>query len=48
MIELAVRSRLALRSFVLTLLDRAELLGPDELRSDLVDWLGALTGEDAA
>jgi proteasome accessory factor B len=47
-IELAVRSRVALRSFVLTLLDRAELLGPDDLRSDLVDWLDALSGEDAA
>jgi proteasome accessory factor B len=27
------------RSFVLTFLDHAELLGPDELRADLVSWL---------
>ncbi len=47
-IELAVRSSLALRNFVLTLLDRAELLGPPELRADLVDWLAALADEDAA
>jgi proteasome accessory factor B len=47
-IELAVRNRVALRNYVLTLLDRAELLGPAELRSELVEWLTALAGEDAA
>jgi predicted DNA-binding transcriptional regulator YafY len=27
------------RAFVLGFLDHAEVLGPDELRADLVDWL---------
>lgn len=31
----------AFRSFALTLLDHAEVLGPPEARSDLVDWLEA-------
>lgn len=37
-----VRNRAAFRSFVLTFLDGAELLGPDELRTDMVAWLEAL------
>ncbi len=37
--EVAVRNRDAFRSFVLDLLDHAELLSPQELRDDLVDWL---------
>ena len=37
-----VRNREAFRSFVLTFLDGAELLGPDELRTDMVTWLEAL------
>lgn len=41
-IELAVRNRSGLRNFVLTLLDRGELLGPPELREELVDWLRTL------
>lgn len=45
-IELTVRSPGALRSFVLTLLDRAELLGPEDLRADLVGWLTSMAGAD--
>jgi predicted DNA-binding transcriptional regulator YafY len=43
-IVLAVRvtNRDAFRSFVLGFLDHAELLGPPELRNDLVAWLEAL------
>jgi|TARA_B100001971_G_scaffold205278_1_gene222526 proteasome accessory factor B len=37
-----VRNRDAFRSFVLTFLDGAELLGPDGLRTDMVTWLEAL------
>ncbi len=47
-IELTVRDPESLRNFVLTLLDRAELLGPPELRADLVEWLRNLAGEQAA
>ena len=39
---LAVRNRDAFRSFVLSFLEHAEVLEPDELRADLVDWLEAL------
>lgn len=38
-LELAVRSTTGLRNFVLTMLDRAEILSPPELRRDLVDWV---------
>lgn len=43
-VVLAVRvtNRDAFRSFVLGFLDHAELLGPPELRADLVGWLEAL------
>lgn len=47
-IELSVRNPDALRNHVLTMLDRAELLGPPELRDDLIDWLRSLADEDAA
>ncbi len=47
-IELQVRNSVSLRNFVLTLLDRAELLGPPALRDDLVAWLRGLAGEEAA
>lgn len=45
-VVLAVRvtNRDAFRSFVLGFLDHAEVLGPSELRADLVDWLEALCG----
>jgi proteasome accessory factor B len=46
-IELTVRNPEALRNFVLTLLDRGELLGPEDLRADLVRWLERFS-EDAA
>lgn len=41
---LRVTNRDAFRSFVLGFLDHAEVLGPDELRDDLVAWLTALAG----
>lgn len=41
--ELIVRNREAFRSMVLTFLDHAELLEPDELRADLIAWLEMLT-----
>ena len=45
--EVPVTSWPAFRSFVLSFLDHAELIGPPELRSDLVDWLGAMDVEDS-
>lgn len=39
---LEVRNIEAFRSFVLSFLDHAEVLEPEELRADLVDWLEAL------
>jgi proteasome accessory factor B len=47
-IELSVRNPDALRSFVLTLLDRAELLGPADLRADMVAHLRELAEDHAA
>jgi proteasome accessory factor B len=41
-VRMAVTNREAFRSFVLGLLDHAEVLGPAELRSDMVAWLSAL------
>lgn len=41
-IALAVRNRDAFRSFVLGFLEHAELLGPPELRDDMVIWLEAM------
>ncbi|MHB1139739.1 MAG: WYL domain-containing protein, partial [Microthrixaceae bacterium] len=38
-LELTVRSTSGLRNFVLTMLDRAEILSPAELRRDLVEWV---------
>ncbi|CAB4610927.1 unannotated protein [freshwater metagenome] len=43
--EVPVTSWPAFRSFVLSFLDHAELIGPPELRSDLVDWLGTMDDE---
>jgi hypothetical protein len=40
-VALRVTNRAALRSWVLDRLDRAELLGPPELRAELVAWLQA-------
>jgi predicted DNA-binding transcriptional regulator YafY len=41
-VELSVVNRAAFRSWVLDLLDHAEVLGPDELRDDLVSWLDTI------
>lgn len=38
-VELTVTNRDAFRSFVLGFLEHAEVLGPDELRDELVGWL---------
>lgn len=40
--SLTVRNREAFRSMVLTFLDHAEVLAPDELRADVVSWLEQL------
>jgi len=40
-LELRVTSRAGFRSYVLGFLDHAEVLGPAELREDLVAWLAA-------
>ncbi|HUJ66907.1 MAG TPA: WYL domain-containing protein [Acidimicrobiales bacterium] len=42
--EVGVTNRAAFRSFVLGFLDHAEVLGPSELRADMISWLGALAG----
>ena len=47
-IELPVTNRAAFRSFVLSLLDHAEVLEPADLRADLVDWLRSMTGAAGA
>jgi predicted DNA-binding transcriptional regulator YafY len=41
-VRLEVTHRGAFRSFVLGFLDHAEVLGPDELRTDMVHWLRAI------
>ncbi len=46
-VTLDVVNREAFRSFVLGLLDHAEVLDPPELRQDLVDWLHAAAGDPA-
>jgi proteasome accessory factor B len=43
-LELPVTNTAAFRSFVLGLLDAAEVLGPPELRAEMVDWLEAVAG----
>lgn len=42
-LTLKVRNSDAFRSLVLSFLDRAEVLGPEELRLDVIGWLEALT-----
>lgn len=42
-VELPVTNRAAFRSFVLSFLDHAEVLAPDELRAELVEWLEAVS-----
>jgi predicted DNA-binding transcriptional regulator YafY len=41
-VTMTVTNRDSFRSFVLTFLDHAEVLGPPELRTDVVGWLEAL------
>jgi proteasome accessory factor B len=41
-VRMAVTNRAAFRSFVLGLLDSAEVLGPPELRAEVVDWLESM------
>jgi predicted DNA-binding transcriptional regulator YafY len=47
-VRLLVTNRAALRSFVLDLLDAAEVLGPPELRADMAAWLEALASEQVS
>jgi proteasome accessory factor B len=42
-VELAVTDPASFRAFALTFLEHAEVLGPPELRQDIVDWLERLT-----
>jgi len=46
-IELPVTNTDGFRSFVLSFLDAAEVLSPDELRADIADWLDAIVAADA-
>ncbi len=43
-LELPVTNTAAFRSFVLGLLDAAEVLAPPALRADMVDWLEGIAG----
>jgi predicted DNA-binding transcriptional regulator YafY len=45
-VALSVVNRGAFRSWVLDLLDHAEVLGPDVLRDELVSWLEAIAARD--
>jgi predicted DNA-binding transcriptional regulator YafY len=47
-LEVQVTNREAFRSFVLGFLDHAEILGPPELRADMVDWLEDLVSTEGA
>jgi predicted DNA-binding transcriptional regulator YafY len=47
-VRMAVTNRDAFRSFVLGLLDHAEVLAPPELRTDMVAWLSAMAGRTEA
>lgn len=47
-VELAVRNRVALRNFVVTMLDHAEILEPTELRDDFVEWLRSFVTTEGA
>jgi predicted DNA-binding transcriptional regulator YafY len=43
-VGMTVTNRENFRSFVLTFLDHAEVLAPDDLRDDVVAWLEAQVG----
>ncbi len=47
-VALAARNRTSLRNFVLTQLDRAEILEPQEFRDDMVRWLDGFTATGAS
>ncbi len=47
-VELRVVNREAFRTWVLALLEHAEVLEPPELRDDMIDWLQALAGDAEA
>jgi len=47
-VALPVVNRAAFRSWVIDLLDHAEVLSPPELRADMVAWLDAIAGGGAA
>lgn len=44
-VAITVTNREAFRSFVLGFLEHAEVISPDELRDDLIEWLEAIVGE---
>lgn len=46
-VELMVHNRDGFRSWVLAYLDRAEVLAPEELRTEMVAWLSRTAGEGA-
>jgi proteasome accessory factor B len=46
-VELSVTNRAALRSFVLSFLEHAEVLEPADVRADVVDWLRAVVAAPA-
>jgi predicted DNA-binding transcriptional regulator YafY len=43
-LAVSVTNRPAFRSFVLGFLDHAQVLGPAELRAEMVEWLEAQCG----
>jgi predicted DNA-binding transcriptional regulator YafY len=47
-VELPVVNRAAFRSWVVDLLDHAEVLSPPELRADMVAWLDAVANRGGA
>ena len=47
-VDLTVTNRDGFRSWLLTFLDRAEVLAPEELRQDLVAWLTDLADPELA
>jgi predicted DNA-binding transcriptional regulator YafY len=42
--EVGITNRDAFRSFVLGFLDHAEVLGPPDLRAEMIEWLDAMAG----
>lgn len=44
--KLPVTNRAAFRGFVLGLLDHAEVMGPPEVRDEMIYWLTSLAGQD--